>query len=69
MVYRLWGRKESDMTEHTYTKQKPHEKLKRLQSMKAIVDVIPASNPNPSPEVIAIFEQLAVPPSSSLSLN
>ena len=67
--YRLRGHKESDMTEHTSTKQKPREKLKPIQSMKAILDVIPAFSPNPSPKIIAIFEQLAVPASSSLSLN
>ena len=69
MGYRQRGHKESDMTEHTSMKQKPREKLKPIQSMKAILDVIPAFNPNPSPEIIAIFEQWAVPASSSLSLN
>lgn len=37
--------------------------------MKATRDLIPATNPDPFPEVMAIFKKFAVPPSSLLSIN
>ena len=49
--------------------QKPHEKLKPLQAIKAILDIFPATNLHPSPEVTAIFKKFVVPPSSPLSVN
>lgn len=37
-------------------KQKLHKKLKPVQVMKATLDLIPATNPDPTPELMAILK-------------